>query len=87
MSNDETIEMNIIDSIDVKLGLKDVYLEQCHIFSNLDRDPDDRIIAISYIGLIDNVSALLKEKIGMIFKQLGLKLMMYQKWLMIMLEY
>ena len=62
VSNDETIEMNIIDSIEVKLGLKDVYLEQCHIFSNLDRDPDDRIIAISYIGLIDNVSALFKRE-------------------------
>lgn len=61
VSNKETIEENVIDSIDVKLGLKDVYLEQCYICSDVARDPDDRIIAISYIGLIDNVSTLLKR--------------------------
>lgn len=62
VSKEETIEENVMDSIEKKLGLKEVYLKQCHICSDVNRDPDDRIVAISYIGLIDNVSALIKRE-------------------------
>lgn len=63
VSREETIEENVAHAISKKLGLHDVYLEQCHISSQLNRDPDDRIIAISYIGLVDNVTALLKREV------------------------
>jgi len=61
VANNETIEDNLLDAIDNKLGLKDVYLEQCYICSDVDRDAEERIIAISYVGLIDNVSATIKR--------------------------
>lgn len=62
VANDETIEENLLDAIDSKLGLKEVYLEQCYICSDVDRDATERIIAISYVGLIDNVSATIKRE-------------------------
>lgn len=62
ISNEETIEENIKNSIDEKLGLKDLYLEQTLVCSDIKRDPDSRIIAIVYLGLIDNVSSLFKRK-------------------------
>ncbi len=62
ISNEETVEDNIIGAVEEKLGLRDIYLKQCHIYSEVDRDPDDRIIAISYIGLVDNVSAWYKRE-------------------------
>lgn len=62
ISRNETLEENIVRAMDQKLGLKDVYFEQCHIFSELDRDPEERIIAISFLGLLDNVSVLLKRE-------------------------
>lgn len=60
VSNDETVEDNVLKTMDGKLGLYNLYLEQCNVFSNLNRDPDERVVGISYIGLIDFVSANLK---------------------------
>lgn len=54
--NDETLEDNITDTVIDKTGLMNVYIEQCHTFSDLDRDPDKRVIAVSYIGLVDSKS-------------------------------
>lgn len=34
-------------------GLEDVYLEQLHVFSNPNRDPIERVIAVAYVALID----------------------------------
>jgi len=62
VSKNETIEKNILNAVDKKLGLKDVYYEQCGVFSNLNRDPEERIVAVSYIGLIDSFSALFKRE-------------------------
>lgn len=33
-------------------GLKDVFLEQLHCYSTVDRDPEDRVISIAYYSLI-----------------------------------
>ena len=41
VSNDETIEENVSKVVDGKLNLNNIYLEQNHVFSNLDRDADD----------------------------------------------
>lgn len=48
--------------LDMKAGLEGVYMEQCHTFSNPDRDPDTRIIATAYVGLIDSKSIELKKE-------------------------
>lgn len=62
LSNDETLEDNITNVSYEKLGLPKLYIEQCYTFSNLDRNPDERIIATTYLGLIDNITLYLKKE-------------------------
>ncbi|MDD2377374.1 MAG: NUDIX hydrolase [Bacilli bacterium] len=56
ISTEETLEDNITDAIVDQTGLMNVYVEQCHTFSNINRNPDDRVIATSFIGLVDSKS-------------------------------
>ena len=58
----ETLEDSLYNIIQNRLGLPKVYLEQGHIFSNIDRDPDERIVGISYIGLIDYQRFVMKRE-------------------------
>lgn len=58
----ETIEECAKDTVDEYLGISDIYLKQCNVFSKIDRLPNDRIVANSLIGLIDKESLLLKKK-------------------------
>lgn len=60
VSNEETIEENVSNIVEVKLNLADIYLEQNHVFSNINRDQDERVIGVSYIGLVNHVTANLK---------------------------
>ena len=60
VSNQETIEENVSNTIESKLNLGDIYLEQNHVFSKLDRDQEERVVGVSYIGLVDHVTADLK---------------------------
>ena len=60
--NDETLEDNITDAVLDKTGLLNVYIEQCYTFSNLDRAPEARIIATSFIGLVDSKSVEIKRE-------------------------
>ena len=62
LRNDETLEGNITDAVLDKTGILNVYLEQCYTFSNLDRDPDARVIATSFIGLVDSKSVEIKRE-------------------------
>ena len=62
LSNKETLEDNITDVVCDKLGLPTLYIEQCYTFSNLKRDPDNRIVATTFIGLIDNITLVLKRE-------------------------
>lgn len=62
VSNDETLENNVSDVVYDKLGLPSMYIEQGYTFSNLDRDPDDRIIATTFIGLINSTTLKLKQE-------------------------
>lgn len=34
-------------------GLENIYLEQVHAFSKIDRDPEERTVSVSYFALID----------------------------------
>lgn len=60
--NTETLENNVTDLVYEKLGLPSLYIEQCYTFSNLDRDPNDRVIATTFLGLIDNITLNLKQE-------------------------
>ncbi|MBE6138358.1 MAG: NUDIX hydrolase [Firmicutes bacterium] len=60
VSNEETIEENVSNTVAGKLNLADIYLEQNHVFSKLDRDQEERVVGISYIGLVDYTTANLK---------------------------
>jgi len=60
--NTETLEDNISDVSYEQLGLPNLYIEQGYTFSNLDRDPNDRIIATAFIGLIDSTTLKLKQE-------------------------
>lgn len=61
VKNDETLEDSITDAILDKVGLSSMYLEQASCFSALDRNPEGRIIAFSFLGLIDNITVRLKR--------------------------
>lgn len=58
--NDETLKQNISTVLNEKLGLPDILVEQCYTFSNLNRYPKKRVLAVSYYGLIDSQSVHLK---------------------------
>lgn len=58
----ETLEDNITDSVLDETGLLNVYIEQCYTFSNLKRNPDERVIATSFIGIVDSKSAEIKRE-------------------------
>lgn len=58
----ETLEENVNNLIEDKLGIKNMHIEQCRIFSDPNRDADERIVGCSFIGLIDNVSVKLHKR-------------------------
>ena len=62
LSKKETLEDNITDVVCDTLGLPTMYIEQCYTFSNLNRDPDNRVVATAFIGLIDNITLVLKKQ-------------------------
>ena len=59
---DETIEDKMTDIIYEKLGIKSLYIEQSHTYSAVNRNPDNRVLATNYVGLIDPVTLLLKRE-------------------------
>lgn len=62
LKNNETLENNITDAVLDQTGLMNVYIEQCSTFSNLLRNPDERILATSFMGIVDSISAEIRRK-------------------------
>lgn len=58
----ETIEECSKCTIHDFTGIQDIYIQNCNLFSQIDRLPNDRIIACSMIGLIDIDSFNLRKK-------------------------
>ena len=58
----ETLEDNITNVVCEKLGLPTMYIEQCYTFSNLNRHLEERVLATTFIGLIDNITLVLKKQ-------------------------
>lgn len=63
LKNEETLEDNITDAVLDQTGLLKVYIEQCYTFSNLTRYPDNRVLAVSFMGLVDSTSVEFKREI------------------------
>jgi 8-oxo-dGTP diphosphatase len=61
--NNESLEDNVASVVVDKLGIPNLYVEQCYTFSDVDRNSDNRVIAVSYIGLINNITLKLKQVI------------------------
>lgn len=53
MENDETVEETAVRELEEETGIKDVYLEQFHVFSKLGRDPRGRTITVAFFALIN----------------------------------
>ena len=62
LSNSETIEENALQAIEEQTGLNRVSIEQSHTFTDPSRNPSARIIAASFIGIIDNKSVELAKE-------------------------
>lgn len=60
--NNETIEDALSNTVYDELGIKSLYIEQSHTYSSVDRCPDNRVVAVNYVGLIDSVTLLLKRE-------------------------
>ena len=62
LNKNEGIDNVITDLVIDKIGLSNIWLEQNYTFANMDRGYDNRMISISYIGLIDSISINIKMK-------------------------
>lgn len=62
LKNTESLEENINNYVLKYCGFSDIYIEQSSVFSEVDRLPNNRVIAISYLGLIDSISVDLKQE-------------------------
>lgn len=49
----ETIEECASEALYEWVGLRDVYMEQCNVYSNLNRIPVERVIGNSLVGIVD----------------------------------
>ena len=63
LREDETLEENIKEVFETKIGLEDIEVKQSHLFGDLDRIVNNRVLAINYIGLVDFVTVDLKQDI------------------------
>lgn len=59
--SNETVVSCALDTSKNMVGLDELYLENCALYSDLDRVPDRRIIGYSMIGLVDSATANFKR--------------------------
>lgn len=53
LKNDEVLDQAAIRILSTYTGLNDIYMEQLHSYSEINRDPVDRTISVSYYALIN----------------------------------
>lgn len=49
---DETVEEGAKRELQEETNVKDIYLEQFHVFSAVDRDPRERILSVAFLALV-----------------------------------
>ena len=52
---DETVEEGAKRELQEETGVKDIYLEQFHVFSAVNRDPRERVLSVSFLSLVRKV--------------------------------
>ncbi len=63
VGTDETAEENIENYVLENCGFDNLFIEQSQVFSTPTRIIDRRVIAVTFIGLIDSISVELKQEI------------------------
>jgi ADP-ribose pyrophosphatase YjhB (NUDIX family) len=53
LKKEENLDQAAIRILEKHTGLHDVYMEQLHVYSELDRDPEERTISVAYSALIN----------------------------------
>lgn len=61
LDKEKTLEENTDEILEETISTKNVYKEQNYTFSGLDRYPNERVIAVSYIALTDEKTVKLKS--------------------------
>ena len=56
IDNDKTLEETLEIAVSEQVGLSNLTYEECAVFSDLDRFPNKRIIGISAISMVDEVT-------------------------------
>lgn len=59
---EETLEENIKTILEEKIGTSNIYIEQHHTYSEINRKPDERVIATSFIGIVDSKTLEIKKE-------------------------
>lgn len=54
LEGNETVEEAALRELQEETGIKNVYLEQFHVFSDPDRDPRGRVITVAFFALISS---------------------------------
>lgn len=49
---DETVEEGALRELNEETGVANLYLEQFHVFSTVDRDPRERVITVAFYALV-----------------------------------
>jgi 8-oxo-dGTP diphosphatase len=63
LKKETTLEINIESILNKTINTSKIYIEQNYTFSGLDRNPNNRIIGTSYIGLVDNKKVMLNAEL------------------------
>ena len=50
---DETVEEGAKRELCEETNIKDVYLEQFHVFSGVNRDPRERVLTVAFFALVN----------------------------------
>ncbi|MBA2250269.1 MAG: NUDIX hydrolase [Chitinophagaceae bacterium] len=53
VQKDESVEAAAFRVLEVRTGLKDIYLEQLFVFGAMKRDPGGRVVSVAYFALIN----------------------------------
>lgn len=61
LKENETLEDCINNAIYEKVGIKNLHIEQCNTYSALERRLGERLIAISFMGLVDITTFLIRQ--------------------------
>ncbi len=52
MKIDETIEQCAMRELSEETGVKNIYLEQFHVFSTVNRDPRERVVTVAFFAMV-----------------------------------